>query len=174
MNSSARSWWLRACPLLLGLLSCSGEDDSDRMCTLIGCQDSYALTVSSPDGTWPEGSYKLHVDLDSQGHDVDFVIDRPILGLGRDVIGGPEMSVSFLPEQPCPASGCTNVTRHHLVISGAKSPSTAKLTLSFNGQTVVDQGGDLLVSSSTPNGPDCEPTCRFAETKYTADVSATK
>lgn len=167
MTSPARPWLLRACPLLLALLGCSG-DDSDRLCTAIGCLDSYGLTVSTPDGTWPLGSYKLHVDLDDQGHDVDFVIDRPLVGFGQDIIYGNEMSVSLSPEQTCPPSGCTDVKRHHLIIHGTKSPSTARLTLSFQGKAVVDQQGDLLIGEVSPNGPGCEPSCRTARATYTA------
>src|SRR5262249_22185123 len=67
------------CFLLWASTSCT-----HKICTLIGCPDGIAFTISTSDATWPDGSYAVHFEAGAQTTDCAF----------RVAAGNPELTAN--------------------------------------------------------------------------------
>lgn len=162
-----RLWW--ACGVLvaaMGASGCVGES-----CTLIGCMEQAAVTLSTSTGEWQLGSYELTLTYANGPHRCQFTVTEPVDGASgiSPVECTPALDVSFSQRQTCvpleTGNGvtCTRVPRQFdLTVTIRGTPAEAHVQLHRDTVAIVDEPLVFNYTSTMPNGPECGPTCRQA------------
>jgi hypothetical protein len=152
----------------LGVPSC----ELGHGCTGIGCADGVNFTVSTADGTWVAGNYRLGLELDGQSvvYGWRFPDDVPSSGT-LTLATTAALHLQLTPEATCTeqrsgeavSQSCTPIPNHYGIlgmITGAVA--TLRITLDRDGNTVLDQSATPAYRSVYPNGAECGPGCQEA------------
>ncbi|MBP7252817.1 MAG: hypothetical protein KBA75_04960 [Alphaproteobacteria bacterium] len=124
-------------------------------CTEMGCVDGLMLSVA-PDYRWHSGAYVFRLKLD-----------------GRAVIcqGSLPLKACDMPSLTCDGvgvmiteSGCALQPEAHGFgdIQISSGPQQVAVSITRDGQTMVDKTVTPTYRTARPNGPQCEPECRQA------------
>ncbi|AKT36751.1 hypothetical protein [Chondromyces crocatus] len=150
MKPSSSSWSLGA--IALSVVGCGGTDSSD--CTLLACASSFVVDFVRT-GAWNPGEYRIRVVTEDRS--VDCTTSLPL---------------SCNAPSPCPADanvqlllvGCNLAPSEHYLggVEFAQGATPASVTVSvFHDEQLLGEGSYRpTYTTSNPNGPDCEPTCR--------------
>lgn len=164
--------------LTLGLLGCSGDSDGPSgpagPCTLLGCSDATIMTVTSPDGAWPDGAYDVELTLPGEKKAFCSIQMNELVRTNQastipDCSG--DMQLAFRPTQDCSSpQGCVYLEKSHTVFVST-TVFSGQLHLTLRQRTALLQEGTVLLDQDItpsasvvqPNGPACGPTCHVAK-----------
>ena len=135
---------------LVPLLAVDACDEPTRACTLIGCQTTYAVTLS-PDGALPGGRYEVRVEADGEAQSCAFTAAAACPD--GDCLSGASASCRDL--YPTGRGGDVRLT--FLPVRGE-----VDVTVLRDGVAVASA---VYVAAYEPvyaNGPDCGVTCERA------------
>jgi hypothetical protein len=159
--------------------------DDDEECTAAGCIDRAQVTILGPPAAWVDGDYSLEVGL-AQQHRCDFVlpvpggvsVQAPIEGVPisctpaltggfdpRGVVLFPEISQQ--PDGSCVMTpdagvGC-DVATYRIDIDTDDSSERVEVRLAVGSTLLLEQASTFDYQTVEPNGPECGPTCRYAD-----------
>jgi len=151
-------WWtIVAAALACNGAACNvGSDGSDnlgKVCTAIGCgKNGMFVTLVSSFGIWAEGSYRLTVTLDRQQQTCDFSVPAELpsgVGVTSLDCGGSDFEAGL---------GDYGVS-----LQFSTKPKTLGLELARDGTVLLSDSRKPTYEESRPNGPDCEPLCKWAD-----------
>lgn len=132
----------------------SNPPNGSRACTLIGCGSAFSVQFDKA-GAWRQGHYRVLVTLD----------DRPIECTADFPLSCDVTSSCADPGVLLLLSGCA-LARESQTIAGVEVLQETPAAVSIE---VFDEAGSLVKGAwqpayltSTPNGSECEPTCRTA------------
>jgi hypothetical protein len=138
----------------------SGCDRLVKTCTLIGCSSGFAVNFQYTDGVWRPGRYQ--VDVTSDGVSGSCEVTLPLAPCET-----PSSTCTGQRSWSLGESGCALPTSQHslsgISFSGT-TPAKVDVTVSRDGRQLASQSFTPSYTTSQPNGPDCEPTCRTAAT----------
>jgi hypothetical protein len=143
--------------LALGVGGCEGP-----ACGEASCGDTVDITVKPQAGDWEPGSYSLQVKLDdNEQRTCNFVAPRDVPASGSNGIdlGCVEETGDTFPVFV--AIGSRKV-ENSLSIKVDGAPQMIDLTLTRDGQVVLQNVTQPVYAVSQPNGPECSPTCHQA------------
>jgi hypothetical protein len=145
--------------LLVFLASLLGACSSDKACTTIGCVDGFSLSFGA--GVKTAGSYVI--DLDADGKKVRCEAKLPLPPCEQ--IQNPCNDASVTLE----LSGCALDASAHSIPGLRVSGKPAKVVVSVNRDNLqlITEEFTPAYTTSTPNGPDCEPVCTQASASLT-------
>jgi hypothetical protein len=149
-------------PLLwsVSLLVLSGCPPTDVSCTEMGCTDGFEVSFSPAFRT--AGTYELHLVLPDEF--IECRIELPLsdeLGQGCDTEG---VAVAT-------SGSALDESEHELTGFWLEAqPDDIDEIVRRDGENIAT--GDFQPDYATlqPNGPSCEPTCRFAVDEMTVDA----
>jgi hypothetical protein len=147
-------WWtIVAAALVCNGAACSdGSDDLGKVCTDIGCKNDMSVTLVSSLGIWAEGSYRLRVTLDGQQQTCDFSVPADLpSGIGVTSLD-------------CGRSDFeAGLGDYGVSLQFSTKPETLGLELARDGTVLLSDSREPAYEESRPNGPDCEPACKWAD-----------
>lgn len=141
-------------------------------CTGIGCGNGVSLSVTTGDGTWVAGTYRLQLEVDgqSEAYAWRFPDDLPSSGT-LTLVTTSALRLQLTQEATCTeqrseqaiSQSCTPIPNHYRLAGMVMgTPASVRITLDRDGTTVLDQSATPVYSSVYPNGPECGPGCRQA------------
>ena len=140
--------------ITLVLLAIPAGAKAQLACPMIGCLDGFTIEIS-PDYRWKQGDYQF-----------DFIIDGKNLSCkGRLPFSSCEQQIKCSGEGVLiTESGCMLPAEGHGYgnISLSSSPKYVALTIKRSGFIIGKSDWHPDYKISTPNGKQCEPTCRQA------------
>ncbi len=124
-------------------------------CTKMGCVDGLMLTVT-PEYRWQPGDYVFRLTLDGstvtcRGRLPLNACDMPSLACDGEGVMITESGCALPPE----AQGFGDIQ----ISSG---PQQVAVSITRDGQTLVNKTVTPIYRTARPNGPQCEPECRQA------------
>ncbi len=145
------------------LLLCGGQAfAADPVaCTEIGCVDGLVLNVA-PDYHWAPGDYVFAFKIDGQPQTCRGSLPLKPCGEPSVICDGSGVMIT--------ESGCALPPDAHGfgTITLANGPAQVDVTITHNGQTLVQKTITPTYKTSRPNGPQCEPQCRQASVELFA------
>lgn len=127
-----------------------------KICTKIGCQDRYALTVATRDDSSAKiGVYELLIVAEGKRSTCKITVTKD--GATRACEGGARAAPV---DESLPRSVLGVIE-----IDGA--PAAVEVTVKRGGATLTKSSLTPSYKTSQPNGPDCSPTCKHADERLT-------
>ncbi|HQP36677.1 MAG TPA: hypothetical protein PLI95_15935 [Polyangiaceae bacterium] len=142
--------------LLLAMLltACGNGVDTDRACTTMGCANGFVVNLQSD--AWSAGAYQIAIVADDRTIVCTAALPLPKTG----------------PQSACDAAGVTLGTSGSELEPTEQSlyevrfsdtyPKTVTMTVSRDATKLAEQSFTPEYATLQPNGPDCEPTCKYA------------
>jgi hypothetical protein len=152
--------------LLFGAAACN---DLGHECTEIGCASGVMFDILPDDGHWEPGSYALAVTLDDSAYSCEFQLPEDLPGNMTQSIACGALTVTLAQRMTCIEVGsgstasqqCTpNPDEYDLLLSAYDTPGESTLSLSRDGEEILNDARTLEYEQTFPNGEGCEPGCR--------------
>lgn len=144
--------------LLAGLLATGCETQS---CTAIGCGAAFQVEFQR-DG-WPAGDYEITVVAD--GETIECSVTMPLQCDAPSPC--PESSQVILGREGCALEPSAQKL-NYVEFSPGKTPKSVTVKVQQDDALLGEGVYAPAYSESQPNGPDCEPTCKSAESAVLA------
>lgn len=143
------------------------------VCTLVGCSDGVHGTVAPESGVWEEGEYRLEVVPDGAKSTCQFAVpaDLPKSGTITTLDCGSAATATLWARTECTTTQHGDAVSHtcdplpdqyELQVDIDGTPSKLAVRLTRGSDTVLDDSRTLSYEETSPNGPECGPTCRQA------------
>ncbi len=157
-----------ACALINGAACSIGHS-----CSEIGCVNGVDVRIAPDGNVWQDGDYVVELSLEGAVSSCAFSIPEDLPARGQDtsldcgylsqLAACREVRTSDAISQVCePIEG-----EYELRLTAWSEPSSLELTLTRDGDVVLEHSKKLVYRESTPNGPECAPVCRNASVELT-------
>jgi len=153
--------------LSVGLAGCTrtGSEElpsptgEDRACTQIGCVNGFRISLD-PGSDMAAGAYRFEVDIDGALTTCEGNLPLAACEAGPSITCSSD-AVSI------GESGCAMEPASQgfgeVLFANPRNPKAVKLTVSRDGEVIGAGEFTPEYERVQPNGPDCEPTCEYAE-----------
>jgi hypothetical protein len=135
-----------------------GCETQGKLCTLIGCVSGFQVNFQPGGGSWGPGRYQIEVTADGASGACEVTL--PLAPCG-----GPSSTCIGQRSWLLGESGCALPSDQH-AISGItfsmSAPAQVDVIVRRDGRQVASGSFAPAYTTSQPNGPGCEPTCRQA------------
>lgn len=171
------SIWVGGMVVLSQLSGCDLKD-----CNEIGCSDGVEAELSYTSYDWPDGEYRIEVDLDAAKHVCTFSFPSarprrdtlPSLGCEPD---DPRFDLGIMQDYAecyeymgVDAGKCAPTgQRHRLQLRAASQPKALHLRIEHNGELVIEKDEKLKYTQLAPNGAACGPICTSSQSRISLD-----
>jgi len=149
---------LIAWPVVANCTGTTPEPSSPgHACTDIGCVDGLHVTLAPSGGLWTKGHYTFEITTPLGTTTCEGALPLPACEAGRALsCSGPPVSIG--------ESGCALPPDQHgfASIDLASGPADVTIVIRKDGAELVRKSITPGYRVTSPNGPDCEPTCRQA------------
>ncbi len=136
------------------LTACGNGLETDRACTTMGCSNGFAVSLQTD--AWSAGAYQIAIVAENRTIVCTAVLPLPKTG----------------PQSTCDAADVTLGTSGSELQPSEQSlyevrfsdtyPKTVTITVSRDSTKLAEQSFTPEYATLQPNGPDCEPTCKYA------------
>lgn len=153
-----------------------------KACTDIGCSSGVSVLLAPDSGVWQFGDYQLEIRRDGATSSCGFVApgDLPRDGALQSLDCGRQISADIWPRTSCTTTrhgdavsqSCSPIENQydlHLRIEG--TPKNLSIQLTRDGEVIVNDSRAPKYGETSPNGPECGPTCRQASVELVVPPS---
>jgi hypothetical protein len=151
---------------------------SSRVCTLIGCYDTFTASVKRADGSFPVGMHRLEVLQDgvTQMCTFTFAESAPGIGGATAVCPSSALSVMVANAETCVETHtgssvsyrCDPIAGQFIeTITLMGTPAQVHVWQYVDDVAIVDAAAAPSYADHFPNGPECGGACRQASASWT-------
>jgi hypothetical protein len=137
---------------------------SSKTCATRGCSAGFTAKVTSADGSFPSGMYRIELLVD--GTSLTCTFAYPAAMLMQPLCSG--FFVAFLPETICTDTRCDAIPgRFFETMTVTGTPGQVHAWQYVDDVPILDAAVAPSYQDERPNGPECEPVCRQASVAWT-------